>query len=85
MVVSEQVRLHDIYLHPCFDHIHWCVPKYTGSPCNSSSNECLNIANVLGVVSILQPLLDGGVDKEPDGLVGALLDDGGCQSLVGSP
>ena len=42
-----------------------------------------NVANVLRIVTTLHPLLEACVDEEADGLVGALLNDGSCQSLVG--
>ena len=71
-------------LHACLDHIDWCISKHTGCSSNATDEECSNITNVFTVVSTLKPLLQAGVDEEPDGLVGALFDNGGCEPLVGT-
>ena len=67
-----------IYLHTCLDYVDWCISKHTGSSCDSSNEKRSDVANVLHIVTSLHPLLEACVNEEADGLVGALLNDGGC-------
>lgn len=57
------------------------VDWLTGDGSEASHNE---LGHVLCVVSAAVHVLHGLHDKEADGLVGALLHDGGCHALVHS-
>lgn len=72
------------HLHSCFDYINWCVPKHTCGSSHSTNHKSPDVANVLGRVSILEIVFQVCVDKEPNSLVGALFQDGGCQTLIGA-
>ena len=70
------------YLHSSLDHINWGISKHTGSSSDPTNEERSNTTNVFAVVPLLKPFLETRVDKEADGLVGALLDDGGGEALI---
>lgn len=84
---SNSLRSHSLtaHLQPRFHNVDWCVSKHAGSPRYPSDKEGSDVANVLGLVPTLEPVLEIRVDKEPDHLVGALFEDGGNQALIGTP
>ena len=71
-------------LHSCLHHIHGCVAEHTRCTGNSTADECPNIADIFGLVSALKVVLEVQVDEKSNSLVCALLDDGWCQTLVGT-
>ena len=71
-------------LHPGLHHIHRGVSKHTGCSSNSTTYECANVANIFGFVTFLKVVPEVQIDKESNGLVCALFDDGRCKALVGA-
>ena len=73
--LHTHVHVHP-HLHPGLDHVYGGVPEHAGGPCYSSDAEGPETPYVLGVVPFLEIPLEIAVHKEPDGLVGALLQNG---------
>ena len=79
--ISLPTHIHT-YLHSCFDNINGRVPKHTSGTSHAPNTERPDVADVLGVVPALEVPLQVGIYKEPDGLIGALLQNSRGQALV---
>ena len=71
-------------LHPGLHHVHWSVPKHAGCSSYPSDAERANVSDIFRVVSSLKVAFEIGIDKESDGLVCSLFDDGWSEPLVGA-